>query len=91
MKSLEKKSSFSLVSSGDAILHYLFLVTSSLVFRPLLLGMSGQPPPSFLHKPESLESIIRPSWRGVKNIMQEGAPCEKRSPVEAFLPLLSPH
>lgn len=88
MKSLEKKSSFSLVSSGDTVLHYLFLVTSSLAFRALLLGMSGHPPP---HPSEPLESIIRPSWRGVKNIMQEGAPCKKRRPVEAFLLLPSPH
>lgn len=73
MKSLEKKSSFSLVSLVGTPFSLPFL-------GYLLCGVLGAssryvspipPPPP---RPPSLESAIRPSWRGVKNIMREGPP-----------------
>ena len=79
MKSLEKKSSFSLVSLVGTAFSLPFL-------GYLLCGVWGAssryvsptlPPASSSTRPPSLESVIRPSWRGVKNIMREGPPSKK--------------
>lgn len=91
VKSLEKKRSFSLVSSGDTILSPLSCLRPlwhSGRFFPVCQANS---PPSSSIRPPSSESIIRPSWRGVKNIMQKGPPSKKRTHVKPFLLVPSPH
>lgn len=71
MKSLEKNSSFLLISLVGVVLYLIFL---------------GTPHP----RPPSSESVIRPSWRGVKNIMWKGPPCEKRTFSTSAIPSLTP-
>lgn len=86
-ESWEKELLLARVSSGDAILSAFSWLPPLWRSGCFFLVCQAQPPHHPLTsstRPPSLESVIRPSWRGVKNIMWEGPPCKKRAQWNLF-------
>lgn len=77
-ESWEKELLLTRLSSGDTILSpFSWLAPLWRLGRFFAVCQPNPPPASSSTRPPSLESVIRPSWWGVKNIMREGPPSKK--------------